>query len=140
MKRNIQTRKAIEAAKEYLDNPSKKTKANAAYAAYAADAAAAATAAAYAAAAAATAAYAATAAAYAAAAAATAAAAAATAAAYAAKKQMQVTIGSNLNLNPQSSPQWSQSAARWSKKLVCVWLVNKIQRLADRALDEMSKK
>ena len=105
MKRNIQTRKAIEAAKEYLDNPSKKTKANAAYAAYAADAAA-----------------------------------AATAAAYAAKKQMQVTIGSNLNLNPQSSPQWSQSAARWSKKLVCVWLVNKIQRLADRALDEMSKK
>ena len=138
MKRNIQTRKAIEAAKEYLDNPSKKTKANAAYAAYAADAAAAATAAAYAAAAA-TAAYAATAAAYAAAAA-TAAAAAATAAAYAAKKQMQVTIGSNLNLNPQSSPQWSQSAARWSKKLVCVWLVNKIQRLADRALDEMSKK
>ena len=123
MKRNIQTRKAIEAAKEYLDNPSKKTKANAAYAAYAADAAAAATAAAYAAAAAAT-----------------AAAAAATAAAYAAKKQMQVTIGSNLNLNPQSSPQWSQSAARWSKKLVCVWLVNKIQRLADRALDEMSKK
>ena len=139
MKRNIQTRKAIEAAKEYLDNPSKKTKANAAYAAYAADAAAAATAAAYAAAAAATAAYAATAAAYAAAAA-TAAAAAATAAAYAAKKQMQVTIGSNLNLNPQSSPQWSQSAARWSKKLVCVWLVNKIQRLADRALDEMSKK
>ena len=88
---DLRPRKAIEAAKEYLKNPSKKTKAAATYAAaaaYAAHAAHAAYAAAYAAYAAANAAH----AAYAAADAYAAAADAYAADAYVAEKQMQITI------------------------------------------------